>query len=304
MRHSAILVFLFLTSPFFLPPCGATRLPPQWCVQIMQLCNDFSDAHPTPPAVIQVHCLQSPQESLRSTILFLFLPVILWSPLEQFSNILPDVKCPKCIALGLNGVSLCATGWRNGAEGERSEPRKVYGIDGVTLLVGRVYKCSKGHEVLGYSPEILRKIPDYFIPFQLWHITGFTRGFIEMTVSLITAGLSISGIRTFFQKRQNTWYYSQMQLYKGMLSSDDQAAYESFPSLSTWKNCFSTFIPSTHALSGCFLADFWSEDSVYTECMKNISVDDNGGSWLSLDHTFSSASEFLCKRDNIIIHLQ
>ena len=84
-------------------------------------------------------------------------PVILWSPLEQFRTILPDVRYPKCITLRDNSVSLCTTGWRNGAEGERSEPRR---IDGVTLLVGRIYKCSKGHEVLGYSPEILEKVPN------------------------------------------------------------------------------------------------------------------------------------------------
>ena len=41
---------------------------------------------------------------------------------------------------------------------------------------------------------------------------------------------------------------------------------------------------------------------MYTECMKNISVDDDGGSWLSLDHTFSSASKFLCKRDNVLLY--
>ena len=58
------------------------------------------------------------------------------------------VKCPKCIALGNNNISLHATGWHNGEHGERSEQRKLYGSDGICLLVGRVYRCLMGHEVV------------------------------------------------------------------------------------------------------------------------------------------------------------
>ena len=43
-------------------------------------------------------------------------------------------------------VSLHATEWRDGMRGQRSEPRKIYGCDTVTLLVGRVYVCTRGHD--------------------------------------------------------------------------------------------------------------------------------------------------------------
>ena len=100
------------------------------------------------------------------------------------------VKCPKCIALGNNNVSLHATGWRNGEHGERSEPRKIYGI---CLLVGQVYRCLIGHEVVGYHPADLEQIQTCFNPFKLWHITQ--RELIDFTVALITAGMCVSGIR-------------------------------------------------------------------------------------------------------------
>ena len=100
------------------------------------------------------------------------------------------VKCPKCIALGNNNVSLHATGWRNGKHGERSEPRKIYGI---CLLVGQVYRCLIGHEVVGYHPADLEQIQTCFNPFKLWHITQ--RELIDFTVALITAGMCVSGIR-------------------------------------------------------------------------------------------------------------
>ena len=104
-----------------------------------------------------MHYLHSLQGN--SPIIYLFPPVILWSPLEQFNNALQlVVKCPKCICLENNNISLRATGWRNGGHGERSEPRKIYGSDGVCLLVDRVYRCLMEHEVVGYHPGILEQI--------------------------------------------------------------------------------------------------------------------------------------------------
>ena len=137
------------------------------------------------------------QENIKSPIIYLFPPVILWSPLEQFRNFLPPVKCPKCaLLLRDDNVPLNAVGWRCGTHGERSEPRTLYGPDGTTLLIGRVYACLKGHEVVGYHPGLLEQIPDTFTPFRLWHKTGFTIEFINLVSTLITTGMSISSIRT------------------------------------------------------------------------------------------------------------
>lgn len=72
-----------------------------------------------------------------------------------------------------NNILLHATGWHNGGHGEQSEPHKIYGT-GVCLLVGQVYRCLMGHEVVGYHPGFLEQIQTCFIPFKLWHITSFT----------------------------------------------------------------------------------------------------------------------------------
>lgn len=164
-------------------------------------------------------------------------------------------------------------------------------MDGITLLVGRVYGCSLGHEVVGYHPGIVAQIPICFVPFQLWYITGFTVEFISMTVALITAGMSIGDIRNHLHKTQVALYYNRQQQYK-VITSSDSDVHGVFPNLDTWKNCFASFLPSAHALSGCFLADFWTKERVYTQCMQNTTTGDNDDAWLSLDHTFSSASEF------------
>ena len=183
-------------------------------------------------------------------------------------------------------MTLHPTGWRNCAQGERSDPRKIYGTDGVTILVGRVYKCLTGHEIVGYHPGILQQIPNCFIPFRLWHKTGFTTEFIDLIVSLITAGMSVSGVRNFYQKKQLSQYYHRKVQFDQFLNPRAST----FPSLDNWKRNFPSFVPSIHAISGCFLADFWAKDTIYTRCMQSMTIDESDP-WLSLDHTFSSTSK-------------
>ena len=143
-----------------------TRLPPEWVAILEKLCQKFDDAKPDPPVINRMWSLQSLQENMRNPIIYLFPPVIVWSPVEQFNDALPiTVKCPKCVLSDDANQPLAAVRWQCGADSERSEPRKIYGIDGVTVLIGRVYKCSRGHEVVGYHPGILEQIPDSLVPF-------------------------------------------------------------------------------------------------------------------------------------------
>ena len=133
--------------------CG-TRLPPEWCEYIAQLCKKCEGECQIPLTVTKLeNCPQTLLDSVGTPLMYLMHPVILWSPLEQFSMLQTTFRCPKCSSVGINHVSLHATEWRDGMRGQRSEPRKIYGED--TLLVGRVYVCTRGHEVVGYHPSIL-----------------------------------------------------------------------------------------------------------------------------------------------------
>ena len=127
-----------------------SSLPTEWCVQLSQICCKFNDRNPSPPEIINCSTNSTP-------LMYLMPPAILWSPLEQLPTFKDKLVCPKCPTSG--HILLHASGWRDGSKGRRSEPRKIYGEDGVTLLVGRVYTCTKGHEVVGYHPGILKNIP-------------------------------------------------------------------------------------------------------------------------------------------------
>ena len=207
------------------------RLPPEWCNYISQLCQQFDDKQPSPPSRITFgDCPQRLESYVQTPLMYLMPPIILWSPLEQFPMMKTKLcTCPKCNS---GEVILHPSTWRDGTKSRRSEPRKVYGEDGVTLLVGRVYTCSKGHEVIGYHPSILEKIPACFIPFDLWHITGFTRKASLSIISLITSGISIHGIY-FFKSRllgiavseTNIWNYVEEMPVVSLLCPPGNSAF-------------------------------------------------------------------------------
>ena len=262
------------------------RLPPEWCNYISQLCQQFDDKQPSPPSRITFgDCPQRLESYVQTPLMYLMPPIILWSPLEQFPMMKTKLcTCPKCNS---GEVILHPSTWRDGTKSRRSEPRKVYGEDGVTLLVGRVYTCSKGHEVIGYHPSILEKIPACFIPFDLWHITGFTRKASLSIISLITSGISIHGISEILFQKQTAWYCCQRNKYLELCGRNAS----SFPSLSTWQQCFPSSLPSQHVVAGCFLDNFWTKEAIYKKHMLMTSIDDKCG-WLSCDHTFASAGKY------------
>ena len=269
------------------------HLPSVWCTDIKRLCDDFDDKNPTPPTTINFNVLQ--HGTVHCPLQFLAPPCILWSPIEQFSGVIEKkIVCPKCSESGVTNSSLHTVGWRDGTRGQRSEPRKIYGAEGVTLLVGRVYSCSSGHEVVGYHPELLMQIPTCFVHFKLWHITGFTKELTGLIVALVTAGVSIHGIRDVLYQRQLSTYYSLrvkfQALKKSVVSAQElQGEIPEFPSFTEWSSNFSSHLPSQHAISGCYLADFWTKESAYTRHMQDTTIM-NEEAWLSCDHTFSSAS--------------
>ena len=284
MQGVWILKFAIVCSMFSL----VSGLPPEWTKLISHVCVEFNDSQPSPPNIIRnPQCITTLKKLIHTPLAFLLPPLILWSPLEQFRGIIHgQICCPKCDG----NIPLHPVGWRDGTNGERSEPRKIHGCDGVTLLVGRVYECTNKHEVLAYHPDIIKQIPGSFIPFKLWHITGFTMECIELVVALMSAGMSINYVRNVLEQKQLSFFYTQRTKFMHIISASNQELTALFPNVPAWRQHFSAPLPSNHSLASSFLADFWSKESIYIQCMQTTTVDDDN-LWLSLDHTFSSASE-------------
>lgn len=172
-------------------PAAYGAIPPEWLPILERLCLEFEKHIPAPlPHIIQHQVEVAPGLSIVP-IAFHMPEVILWSPLEQLAfRFHLSTMCPKCE----KPAPLRAIGWQNGLHGKRSEPRKIHGLNRPILLIGRVYKCTEGHDILAYHPGIMKKVEaaESFIPFRLWHRTGFAKTFMQTVESLVTIGISIS----------------------------------------------------------------------------------------------------------------
>lgn len=273
-----------LSLALMLGIAGAVKLPLPWCIHINKVCQAFDDTNAVSPTVMTFeNCPKTLMENNVGPEMYLMPPIIVWSPLEQFSMI--NFECPKCGALDIHGITLHARGWRDGMSGPRSDPRKIYGVHSITLLVCRVYACSKNHEVLGCHPGILRAIPTCFVPFKLWHITGFTLEHIQLIASLLSIGVSICKVREILRERIVWWYHHQKAKFE-KINKDSET---SFPSHEEWSQMLPNFLPSQHSISSCFLADFWDKEDIYVKVMQNTTIDEQDAC-LSCDHTFASAS--------------
>lgn len=215
-----------------------THLPPEWVAILEKLCQKFDDAKPDPPVVNRMWSLVSSRECEKPHHLPLSTSDCVVS-VEQFNDALPiTVKCPKCVLSDDANQPLAAVRQQCGADSERSGPRKIYGTDGVTVFIGRVYKCSRGHEIVGYHPGILKQIPDSLVPFRLWHKTGFTNE-LNLVCTLITAGMSITNIRTILSKKQISQYCRLKHFQSLKLFSTVE---KDFSTLDIWKKCFSNVL--------------------------------------------------------------
>ena len=266
---------------------SAGRLHPKWYSLISKICKDF-EKHPSPPKLIShIECTQ---EGLQEPFLHLLPPLIIWAPLEQFKEIFSSgFKCPKCES---TDSVLFGYSWKDGVESGRSEPRKIHGQDGIVLLVGRVYKCSKkGHEVVSYHPGVLGQInAKSLIIFCLWFKTGYTVDLIRFVESMIISGLRLSAIQKLLDSTCLEQYSFRRKQFTEIQRLCSTPATTDFPSFDNWKAHLPTLSPSKHAIAGCFLSSFWEKEKVYEKHMQHTSLTEEDG-WLSCDHTFASAGK-------------
>ena len=154
---------------------------------------------------------------------FLLPTVVVWSPLEQFSAAVLPRFCPKCEP-DCN-VPLIASGWTDG-HSSHCCPRLLFGSVYNSLLVSRLCRCSNQHFVYGHHPDILRRLKEKrlqcFLPFRLWHISGFTQPLMDYIEQLIHAETSLNQIEITIRTNRITCYYSQKDKYEQLITYTSQ----------------------------------------------------------------------------------
>ena len=208
------------------------------------------------------------------------LPVIVWTPLEQYSAFTMR-QCPKC---KLNGDMQFRAGWTDGCSTD--QPRLLHCVNSNVILVSRIYSCSNNHRVLGHNPDLIRQIPTSLVPFHLWHVAGFTETLINYIDNLCHVGLAMQQIETILA---GNWAHMFFNLKEEYLQMRSPTQVVDFPqcedkSVRFWRLC-----PTRHSIEACFLHNFWLHENIFNSLMTQSTIP-VGQPWMSLDHTFRSVS--------------
>ena len=259
------------------------HLPKEWLEHIQQYCAAF-EKNPHPP--IPIATFPPASDFVSSPIVFLMPTFILWAPIEQYPA---KYYCPKCKE---TGIGLKPVRWQCSSN-PQAAPRKIHGIDGPIILVGRVYKCTNGDDVLAYHPGLLAPVPiQEVIPFALWYRTGFSSDLLELVHSLVLVGVSFSAITETLQRNRYKVFFRMKRLYHSM-HAHLNAPEMPFPSVTEYEQMLGTeMTPSRHSTANVYLQSFWKKEMLYINAMKGTRVKEGDG-WLSCDHTFASVSELL-----------
>lgn len=134
------------------------------------------------------------------------LPVLIWSPLEQYPALIDNLnRCSQCNSI------LSPDGWTSGCSGQ-TNPRLLYSINTNAILISRVYICQKQHRFLGHCPDIINAFTRQglisLVPFILWHKTGFTAILADFIVNMCESGLPMIQIESMLAENHIHSFYN------------------------------------------------------------------------------------------------
>ena len=126
--------------------------------------------------------------------------VTLWDPQVLIKNLV--IYPPVC-----KGI-VHPIRWKGGSKSYEG-PRKLYGLKEDVLLISRVYRCDKGHQVLAHDPGILSQTHSFLIePLLLFHKGGIIRELYEFIISHVNIGIAPSDILALWHQTKYNYNVS------------------------------------------------------------------------------------------------
>ena len=289
---------------------SAVHVPKEWIGLIQKFCLNAEESHftvtiysaetPTNYKVLKLNHTQIPvyyrlypalHYILQEPMSFLFPPILVWSPLQQFSPQLLSQLCPRCASEKIEH-ELAPSGWTDGSLSQFC-PRLLYGMECNVFLISRIYKCQNEHIILGHHPTIIQRLQDKHlhsvIPFRLWHRVGFTSSCIKYVEKELKNGISLQQIEQSLKSSRVERYYAQKMKFHQLLAHQSNCAHmQSFPEVDNSPIDWWMDTPSRHSLASCFLLQFWENEPTYRYKMECVTL--STGAWMSCDHTFKSVA--------------
>ena len=215
-----------------------------------------------------------PTTGTAAPIQHYFLPdVLLWDPFQQYSSLFKNAfLCPED---GCNTLMHFLT-WQDGSK-ERYRPRTLYGLNGIVLLVGQIFRCSHGHLITNYDPRLLNIFPDRScLPFMLLHKCGLTLELVNYIFSLASQGMDFTNICNAIKGNCDARYYrSQLAYWCNEYGSGPSCCTPASPVT------FPEIAPQTMSndvVMNCFVVKFKELENMFTSTMSAMT-----GSHLSCD---------------------
>ena len=203
--------------------------------------------------------------------------IIFWDPLVQFPQLATSIN--KCVADNCEEV-MTRREWQDGRN-KASMPRVIHGIDGIVLLVSRIYVCNSGHRCISHDERILLAFPSSaHLPFVLTHRSCLTSRCLSLVISLIEEGKRISAIEAALRETRKDVFYRNCLCYAKLQSNTDKLDAPKFE-----QSVNGLFCPGKKILPSAFLQNFWNNEIYYRRRMHNVGINSD---WICCDHTFKS----------------
>ncbi|CAB3984751.1 Hypothetical predicted protein [Paramuricea clavata] len=259
-------------------------IPLEWISYVQKITQQFDRERWSPVCIpykeIPIKNMHTVMEA-TPIVIYNFIPdIIIWDPLIQYPTLCDVIK--KCLAENCEHI-MERKEWQNGRN-TNAMPRLVHGIDGVVLLVSRVYLCSSGHRYLSHDERLLGRLPSQnHIPFILSHRSGLTIQCLSLVVSLISKGNKISTVEDALREtRRETFYHKVLCSFELSGKTETNSNIFKFENSINGRLC-----PGSKILLSSFLQNFWKYEVYYRKRMHEIGIYED---WICCDHTFKSVT--------------
>lgn len=275
--------------------CSAVVFHPCWCSYIAQLIQQHERC-PLPPTIIPpplppTVSLET-QRNQQIPLLDYFQPqVIIWDPFQQFPGVLEDPGSLVCIQSGCQ-QPLRLLRWQDGSK-QRYNPRCLYGMNGVVVLVCQIFICPKGHFMTTTDPLLLSKFRERnCVPFLLFHRSGMTRHLSYFIFDMVSQGKSFCDIESLLLWRYQEhiamcqmlyWYrHHTLAISGGMPTAPPLTDVPSLP----------VHLLSNDHIEDCFMTMYHDMQDYLVSTMSALT-----GECVSCDHTFKLAKHIGIMRE-------
>ena len=162
--------------------------------------------------------------------------IMVWDVFHCDREAISGFCCPFCLSSGKTSKLRRSGKWADTTWSSSAyEPRIVYDMSFMIILVSHIYICPFNHQVPSHHPSVLSALsPSVHIPFYLTNRAGFTVEMLNQISSMVDNGLSFHSIENIVREQYDQLYWRMRKLYEENcarcnIKSKENHNHEEFP---------------------------------------------------------------------------